>query len=187
MHGQSNQGNIIKNNKSFLMIHSFPYRNNTNISFFSQRYTVLHYILLVTGKLICRISQKQNAHFSKTPVATLRYTSPLCSTNIRHTMTDLIARPRRLRKSPALRAMFEETTLTLNDLVLPIFVEEEIDDYKAIEAMPGVMRIPEKYLAREIERIANAGIRSVMTFGISHHTDATGSDAWKEDGLVARM
>lgn len=88
-------------------------------------------------------------------------------------MTDLIARPRRLRKSPALRAMFEETTLTLNDLVLPIFVEEEIDDYKAIEAMPGVMRIPEKYLAREIERIANAGIRSVMTFGISHHTDAT--------------
>ena len=53
--------------------------------------------------------------------------------------------------------------------------------------MPGVMRIPEKYLAREIERIANAGIRSVMTFGISHHTDATGSDTWNENGLVARM
>jgi porphobilinogen synthase len=83
--------------------------------------------------------------------------------------------------------LFEETTLSLNDLVLPIFVEEEIDDYKAIEAMPGVMRIPEKYLAREIERIANAGIRSVMTFGISHHTDATGSDTWNENGLVARM
>ncbi len=65
-------------------------------------------------------------------------------------MTDLIQRPRRLRKSPALRAMFEETTLSLNDLVLPIFVEEEIDDYKAVEAMPGVMRIPEKHLAREI-------------------------------------
>lgn len=59
-------------------------------------------------------------------------------------MTDLITRPRRLRQSAALRAMFEETTLSLNDLVLPIFVEEEIDDYKAIEAMPGVMRIPEK-------------------------------------------
>ena len=43
-------------------------------------------------------------------------------------MTDLIQRPRRLRKSPALRAMFEETTLSLNDLVLPIFVEEEIDE-----------------------------------------------------------
>lgn len=58
-------------------------------------------------------------------------------------MTDLITRPRRLRQSAALRALFEETTLSLNDLVLPIFVEEEIDDYKAIEAMPGVMRIPE--------------------------------------------
>jgi porphobilinogen synthase len=102
-------------------------------------------------------------------------------------MTDLITRPRRLRKSASLRAMFEETTLSLNDLVLPIFVEEEIDDYKAISAMPGVMRIPEKHLAREIERIARAGIRSVMTFGISHHTDATGSDAWQENGLVARM
>lgn len=65
----------------------------------------------------------------------------LDSTNIKQTMTDLIQRPRRLRKSPALRAMFEETTLSLNDLVLPIFVEEEIDDYKAVEAMPGVMRI----------------------------------------------
>ncbi len=53
-------------------------------------------------------------------------------------MTDLIHRPRRLRKSAALRAMFEETTLSLNDLVLPIFVEEELDDYKAIDAMPGV-------------------------------------------------
>lgn len=64
----------------------------------------------------------------------------------------------------------------MNDPGVADLVEEEIDDYKAIEAMPGVMRIPEKYLAREIERIANAGIRSVMTFGISHHTDATGSD-----------
>lgn len=64
--------------------------------------------------------------------------------------------------------------------MLPIFVEEELDDYKAIDAMPGVMRIPEKQLAREIERIANAGIRSVMTFGISHHTDDTGSDTGKK-------
>ncbi|MBK4714617.1 MULTISPECIES: porphobilinogen synthase [Tenebrionibacter/Tenebrionicola group] len=104
-------------------------------------------------------------------------------------MTDfnLINRPRRLRQSAAMRAMFQETSLSLNDLVLPIFVEEGLDDYAAIDAMPGVMRIPEKRLACEIERIANAGIRSIMTFGISHHTDATGSDAWNENGLVARM
>ncbi|BDH46877.1 delta-aminolevulinic acid dehydratase [Salmonella enterica subsp. enterica serovar Choleraesuis] len=99
----------------------------------------------------------------------------------------LSSRPRRLRKSPALRALFEETTLSRNDLILPIFVEEGLDDYQPIEAMPGVMRIPEKYLAHEIERIARAGIRSVMTFGISHHMDDTGSDTWNENGLVARM
>ncbi len=99
----------------------------------------------------------------------------------------LINRPRRLRQSGAMRAMFEETSLSLNDLVLPIFVEEGLDDYVPIEAMPGVMRIPEKRLAHEIERIAKAGIRSIMTFGISHHTDETGSDTWNENGLVARM
>lgn len=80
-------------------------------------------------------------NFRKTLQPRFRYTVHLNSTNIRQTMTDLIQRPRRLRKSPALRAMFEETTLSLNDTVLPIFVEEEIDDYKAVEAMHGVMRI----------------------------------------------
>lgn len=96
-------------------------------------------------------------------------------------------RLRRLRQSPSLRSLFQESSLSLNDLALPIFVEEELDEYKAIQAMPGVMRIPEKRLAFEIERIAKAGIRAVMTFGISHHTDDEGSDTWQENGLVARM
>jgi len=53
--------------------------------------------------------------------------------------------------------------------------------------MPGVNRIPEKLLAQEIERYARAGIKSVMTFGVSHHLDEVGSDTWNENGLVARM
>ncbi|CAK9885166.1 MAG: Delta-aminolevulinic acid dehydratase [Candidatus Erwinia impunctatus] len=96
-------------------------------------------------------------------------------------------RLRRGRKTPAVRTLLQESALTLNDMVLPIFVEEETEDYTPISAMPGVFRIPEKKLAFEIERIARAGIRAVMTFGISHHTDAQGSDAWKDEGLVARM
>ncbi len=111
---------------------------------------------------------------------------PLDSTNIRQTMTDLIQRPRRLRNLLRCALCLKRQHLALTTGVADL-VEEEIDDYKAVEAMPGVMRIPEKHLAREIERIANAGIRSVMTFGISHHTDETGSDARREDGLVARM
>ena len=90
-------------------------------------------------------------------------------------MTDLITRPRRLRQSASLRAMFEETTLSLNDRCCRSLLKKKLTITKPSKRC-GVMRIPEKHLAREIERIANAGIRSVMTFGISHHTDATGSD-----------
>jgi len=96
-------------------------------------------------------------------------------------------RLRRLRRNESLRGLFQETEFSLNDLVLPIFVEEGIDDFVPITSMPGVMRIPEKKLASEIERYARAGIKSVMTFGVSHHLDATGSDTWSEQGLVARM
>ena len=96
-------------------------------------------------------------------------------------------RPRRLRQNESLRTIFQETELRLEDLILPIFVEEGIDDFVPITSMPGVNRIPEKLLAQEIERYARAGIKSVMTFGVSHNLDATGSDTWNENGLVARM
>lgn len=96
-------------------------------------------------------------------------------------------RPRRLRQNESLRTIFQETEFRLEDLILPIFVEEGIDDFVPITSMPGVNRIPEKMLAQEIERYARAGIKSVMTFGVSHNLDATGSDTWNENGLVARM
>src|SRR5471030_3125870 len=78
------------------------------------------------------------------------------------------SRLRRLRQSESMRSLFQETEFSVNDLVLPIFVEEETSEYVPIEAMPGVLRIPESRLAFEIERYARAGIRSVMTFGISN-------------------
>ncbi|CAK8738766.1 hypothetical protein SODG_002369 [Sodalis praecaptivus] len=98
-----------------------------------------------------------------------------------------VSRPRRLRRTPALRSLFQETEVQLSSLVLPIFVEEEVSDYVPVSAMPGVVRIPEARLAFEIERYAKAGIQSLMTFGISHHLDEAGSDTWHENGLVARM
>jgi len=81
----------------------------------------------------------------------------------------------------------EETHFTLNNLIYPIFVEENIQDYIPIESMPGIQRIPEKRLPAEIERIAASGICAVMLFGVSHHKDATGSDTWNPKGLLARM
>lgn len=70
--------------------------------------------------------------------------------------------------------------------MLPILLKKKLTTTKPLKPC-GRDAHSEKHLAREIERIANAGIRSVMTFGISHHTDETGSDARREDGLVARM
>lgn len=96
-------------------------------------------------------------------------------------------RPRRLRGSENMRSLFQESEFSLSDLVLPIFVEEGIDDFVPINSMPGVRRIPESKLAGEIERYARAGIQSVMTFGVSHHLDEDGSDTWNENGLVARI
>ncbi len=94
---------------------------------------------------------------------------------------------RRLRATPQLRELFRETEINPRDLVLPIFVDEGSSDFIDIKSMPGVRRIPEAKLAQEVERYARAGLRSVMTFGISHHKDSHGTDSLNPDGLVARM
>src|ERR1700742_4020169 len=98
-----------------------------------------------------------------------------------------ITRLRRLRVNPTMRDMLRETKVALDDLIYPIFVEEELDDFAPVESMPGVFRIPERKLDSAIKGIAAAGIKAVMTFGVSHHKDDTGSDAWNRDGLLARM
>ena len=96
-------------------------------------------------------------------------------------------RHRRLRRTPALRALVRETRLHADDLILPVFVEEGADEPLPIDSMPGVSRIPERHLAQEIEAIARDGVRSVLLFGISHHKDASGSDTLATEGLMARM
>jgi porphobilinogen synthase len=98
-----------------------------------------------------------------------------------------ITRLRRLRRSEALRGLVRETTVTANDLIQPIFIEEGIDEPLPIAEMPGVARIPERKLPHVVEGLARDGVKALMLFGISHHKDAAGSDAWNRDGLVARM
>jgi len=96
-------------------------------------------------------------------------------------------RMRRLRKTPQLRDMLTETHLTANDLIYPIFVEEDIDAPIPISLMPGISRIPEKKLGAEIKAIQADGVKAVILFGVSHNKDATGSDSLKAEGLLARM
>ena len=96
-------------------------------------------------------------------------------------------RMRRLRRTPALRAIVREASLLPTDLIQPLFVEEGIDDPVPVASMPGVNRIPEHRLQHEVEGIARDGVRAIMLFGVSHNKDHAGSDAWQADGLVARM
>jgi porphobilinogen synthase len=96
-------------------------------------------------------------------------------------------RMRRLRKTEALRNLMRETSVTPNDLIYPIFVEEDIDAPLPISSMPGVARIPEKHLATEIKAMKADGIKAVMMFGVSHKKDASGSDSMKREGLLSRM
>ena len=96
-------------------------------------------------------------------------------------------RLRRLRKTAPLRAMVRESRLGPHDLILPIFVEEGAAEPVPIPSMPGVSRIPERGLAREIEAIARDGVQAVMLFGISHSKDAAGTDTLDAGGLMARM
>ena len=98
-----------------------------------------------------------------------------------------IRRERRLRQTEALRELFCETAVSRRDLIYPIFVEEGLDRAQPVDSMPGVNRIPEKALEGEIEAIARDGVMAVMMFGVSRSKDATGSDAYNPDGLLARM
>lgn len=99
----------------------------------------------------------------------------------------LTHRFRRLRRTRALRDMVRETQLSVDDLILPIFIEEGISEPVEIKTLPGVSRYPEDQLPEIVQQAWKAGIKSVILFGISHHKDAIGSDTWNEDGLLARM
>ena len=100
-----------------------------------------------------------------------------------------VVRPRRLRRTAALRNMVRETQVGPNDLIYPIFIGEGLSEALPIPSMPGVSRIPERSLDREISAIAADGVKAVMLFGIplDQHKDATGSDSLHDDGLMARM
>lgn len=94
---------------------------------------------------------------------------------------------RRLRRSPALRDLVRETELSINDLILPVFVQENAASPVAIDSMPGVFRYPESQLAEVVAEAWQLGIKAVLLFGVSENKDATGSDTWNPDGLLARM
>jgi len=100
---------------------------------------------------------------------------------------EISKRMRRLRRTSAIRNLFCETRVHIDDLIYPVFVDESLDSPVPVKLMPGVFRHTERSVIDEIGTAAKYGIKSVILFGVSNHKDAEGSDAWSEQGLVARM
>src|SRR6266404_9816997 len=101
-------------------------------------------------------------------------------------MRTLVHRPRRLRRSVALRNLVRETQLSVHDFVLPLFVSEKLDERRAISSMPGVFQIPLKQVADEARRAQDLGLQAVLLFGIPENKDEKASDAYAQNGVVQK-
>ncbi len=94
-------------------------------------------------------------------------------------------RGRRLRSSSALRDMVRETKVSAADLIQPYFVVEIDPNYKKpISSMPGQFQLGLSALMAEVELAVNAGLKSLILFGIPNEKDPVGSGAYAEDGIV---
>ncbi|MEW1846425.1 porphobilinogen synthase [Nonomuraea angiospora] len=95
-----------------------------------------------------------------------------------------VARPRRLRRSPALRRMVAGTRLHAADLILPAFVKEGITEPHPVASMPGVFQHTRDSLRKAAHEAAEAGVGGIILFGIPAVKDARGSAADDPDGIL---
>jgi porphobilinogen synthase len=96
----------------------------------------------------------------------------------------MIHRPRRLRTTETLRAFVRETTVSLQHLVLPLFVNANLREKKPINAMPGHYQLSLNDVVTEAREVAALGISAVLLFGIPDHKDDIGSRASAKNGVV---
>lgn len=99
---------------------------------------------------------------------------------------DMRIRPRRLRYGETLRKMVRETRVDPSSLIYPMFVKEGTGIVEEIPTMPGQYRYSIDTMERKLEELLDAGVSSVMFFGIPDHKDEVGSGAYAEDGIVQR-
>jgi porphobilinogen synthase len=96
------------------------------------------------------------------------------------------ARPRRLRRTPALRRLVRETRLSPGGLVLPLFVKEAVREPVPVTSMPGVVQHSADSLRKAAVAAVQAGVGGLILFGIPEHKDDRGSAADDPDGILAR-
>ncbi|MCX6641717.1 MAG: porphobilinogen synthase [bacterium] len=94
-----------------------------------------------------------------------------------------ITRPRQLRRTESIRCLVRETTLSVDDLIWPIFVKPKSED-EPVASMPGVVRYNPIRAAEEAATAFQSGIKAILIFGIPAYKDETGSASWQDDGVV---
>lgn len=97
-------------------------------------------------------------------------------------------RSRILRQSPSIRSLVAETTLTANDFIAPLFIDEGENVAFEIPSMPGYYRYSIDNIIKEIKELWSLGIKSVLLFikAPDELKDNTGKEAWNDDGLMQR-
>jgi porphobilinogen synthase len=101
-------------------------------------------------------------------------------------MRRLVHRPRRLRRSPALRNLVRETQLNVHDFILPLFVSEKLDRRRPIASMPGVFQLSVKEIADETRAAQDLGLQAVLLFGIPEQKDEHATGAYAENGVIQK-
>ncbi len=91
-----------------------------------------------------------------------------------------------MRRTEALRRLVRETSVAPDDLVWPLFVVPGRKVRNAVKSMPGVFQLSVDELVAEVQAGWDAGVRSIILFGVPEKKDATGSGAYDEDGIVPR-
>jgi porphobilinogen synthase len=94
-----------------------------------------------------------------------------------------VVRPRRLRRTPALRRLVAETSLDPSDLVLPVFIKEGLDEPQPISSMPGVVQHTRDSLRKAAAEAAGAGVGGLIVFGVPAAKDGRGSAADDPAGI----
>lgn len=99
---------------------------------------------------------------------------------------DLVQRPRRLRRTQAIRGMVRETIVEVSDLIYPMFVKEGGGVRESIDTMPGQFRFSIDELTRECNELWELGISAVNLFGYCEQKDEEGTQAYDSNGLIQR-
>ena len=95
-------------------------------------------------------------------------------------------RLRRLRKSKAVRDLLQETRISSDDLVFPLFIEEGLKNSKNVASMPDIQRIPPSKIVDVVSEILDLGIKGVVIFGIPAKKDYAAKSAYDEKGVVQK-